>query len=213
MSVPVTSYGELTSAFSQWAHRVRGEVLCLPQELHGEGGSSRPVCSQACIESCFGLLIVTDRQHTAKECCKQLVSGGVYKALGEGTAANWEGISESLAQRAGTQAQDPAWLQQKFQVSLTSVRQRLRRACCSSEVAVLMLRLAVRPACLASSWYGPWESGEAIQQLIMAGAWSNLVQALKALLVTFGDNLAKQYNAINIVSDILHVSQAPFAPA
>ena len=76
-----------------------------------------------------------------------------------------------------------------------------------------MLRLAVRPACLVNSWYGPWESGEAIRQLIAAEAWSSLLQALRALLVTFGENLAKQYNAINIVSDILHVSRAPFAPA
>ena len=207
----VKTFRKMTSAFSQWAHRVQGEELTLPQKLYGEGGSSHPFCSTACIDSCVGLLRATDRQHTAKQCCKQLVSDGVYKALGEGTAANWEGISESLAQRAGTRECHPGWLQQDIQESMSSVRQRLRRACCSGEAAVLMLRLAVRPACLASSWYGPWESGEAIQQLIMANAWSNLVQALKALLVTFGDNLAKQYNAINIVSDILHVSHAPFA--
>ena len=96
---------------------------------------------------------------------------------------------------------------------MDSVSQRLRRACCSGEAAVLMLRLAVRPACLASSWYGPWESEEAIQQLFIANAWKSLLRALKALLVTFGDNLAKQYNVINIVSDILHVSRASSAPA
>ena len=71
-----------------------------------------------------------------------------------------------------------------------------------------MLRLAVRAACLASSWYGPWESMEALQQLVRADAWSSLLRALRALLATFGADLAKQYNAINIVSDILHVSQA-----
>ena len=37
---------------------------------------------------------------------------GCFKTLGEGTAADWEGISERLAQRAGKQAHDPAWLQQ-----------------------------------------------------------------------------------------------------
>ena len=181
--------------------------------MFGEGGSSHPFRSTTCIESCVSLLQVTDRQHTAKECCKQLVSDGVYKALGEGTAGNWDGISESLAQRAGTQAQQLAWLQQDVQESVDSVSQRLRRACCSGEVAVLMLRLAVRPASLANSWYGPWESEEAMHQLIMADAWSFLVQALRALLVTFGKDLAKQYNAINIVSDILHVGRAHFAPA
>ena len=89
-----------------------------------------------------------------------------------------------------------------------SFQERLRRACCSSEVAVLMLRLAVRAACLASSWYGPWESVEALHQLIRANAWSSLLHALRALLATFGADLAKQYNALNIVSDILHVSRA-----
>ena len=35
-----------------------------------------------------------------------------------------------------------------------------------------------------------------------------LLRALRALLAAFGPDLAKQYNAINIVSDILHVSRA-----
>ena len=114
MGEPVQLLRGTTSAFSQWAHRVRGEGSTLPQELFGEGGSSHAVCSTACIESCIGLLRMTDRQYTAKECCKQLVSDDVYKILGEGTAANWKAISESLAQRAGTQAQHPAWLQQNL---------------------------------------------------------------------------------------------------
>ena len=211
MGEPVKFLRETTSAFSHWAHRVQGEEL--PEELYGERGSTRPISFKAFTESCVGLLIFTDRQHTAKECCKQLVSDGVYKTLGEGTAGDWEAISEGLAQRAGTQALDPAWLEQSLQESMDSVQQRLRRVCCTGEAAVLMLRLAVRPACLASSWYGPWESGEALQQLTMVNAWSSLVRALKALLVTSGENLAKQYNAINIVSDILHVSRAPSAPA
>ena len=97
------------------------------------------------------------------------------------------------------------------QTAVDSVHERLRRACCSSEIAVLMLRLAVRSACLASSWYGPWESMEALQQLITADAWASLLRALRALLGTFGPDLAKQYNAINIVSDILHVR--PSAPS
>jgi hypothetical protein len=72
-----------------------------------------------------------------------------------------------------------------------------------------MLRLAVRTACLGSSWYGPWESREALLQLVGVDAWSSLMQALKALLHTFGADLDKQYNVLNIVSDILHVSPAP----
>ena len=99
----------------------------------------------------------------------------------------------------------PAWIQEGGQASVDAVHERLRRACCSSEVAVLMLRLAVRSACLASSWYGPWESVGALQQLNAADAWASLLHALRALLTTFGPKLSKQYNAVNIVSDILHV--------
>ena len=69
-----------------------------------------------------------------------------------------------------------------------------------------MLRLAMRSACLASSWYGPCESMEALQQLITADAWASLLRALRALLAALlGQTCARQYNAINIVSDILHV--------
>ena len=110
----------------------------------------------------------------------------------------------------GEEAHNPAWIEEDGQDSFDAVQERFRWACCSSEVAVLMLRLAVRTACLASSWYGPWESKAALQQLIKADAWASLLRALKALLTTFGPDLSKQYNAINIVSDILHVR--PSAP-
>ena len=92
--------------------------------------------------------------------------------------------------------------------SIDYVTYRIRRACCPSEVAVLMLRLAVRAACLASSWYGPWESLQALQELNKVNAWTALLNALGALLGRLGPNLGKQYNAVNIVSDVLHVSQA-----
>ena len=110
-------------------------------------------------------------------------------------------------QAAGRQAHEPAWIQEGRQASLGAIRERMDRAVCRSESAVLMLRLAVRCACLGGSWYGPWESIEALRQLGKANAWASLLQALRALLGAFGARLAKQYNAVNIVCDILHVSR------
>ena len=159
----------------------------------------------ACMSSCCDLLGAYDRR-LGKQCYNELLDLGVYYTLGEATAADWEDISERLAQRVGTQAQHPAWLPEDPQEATDSVSERLRRACCSSEVAVLMLRLAVRAACLDSSWYGPWDSMAALAQLGNAHAWSSLMHAMNALLANFGADLAKQYNAFNIVSDILHVS-------
>ena len=75
---------------------------------------------------------------------------------------------------------------------------------------MFMLRLAVRAACLDSSWYGPWDSVAAMQQLVSAKTWSSLLHALGAMLATFGAVLDWHYNANNIVSDILHVSRALF---
>ena len=150
-----------------------------------------------------------DRHKLGKECCRELLRNGVFRTLGEGTAADWDGICRRLAQRVEPQAQQPAWPQQDPQDFCTD---RLKRASCSSEVAVFMLRLVVRAACLGSSWYGPWDSMEAVQQLIKADAWSSLLDALVAMLDTFRSDLDKQYNAINIVSDILHVSRALFFP-
>lgn len=201
----MTSVKAVTGPFSQWAHQVH-QVSSNSQSE--ESPTSNPFSSTACIESCCGLLGGIDRHHLGKECCKELLSNGVFKMLGEGTAADWEDISKELAPRVGTQSHDPAWLHSNPEQCQASVSERLERACCSSEVAVLLLRLAVRTACLASSWYGPWESLEALQQLVQAGAWSSLERALRALLATFGAGLAKQYNAVNIVVDLLHVSCA-----
>ena len=188
---------EIIGPFSHWAERVkRGDECCA-------AFSSTP-----CVASCCGLLEAMDRHKLGKECCKELLRGGVYKTLGEGTAADWDDICRLLALRGDMQAQQPAWPQQDAQKFST---ERLRRAFCSSEVAVFMLRLAVRAACLGSSWCGPWDSAEAVQQLIMANAWVSLLHALRSLLAMFGENLAKQYNANNIVSDILHVSRALFS--
>ena len=199
-----------TAPFSQWADRVQDESSTSPAQLYEEGGSGHPFCSAACIQSCCGLLEALDDHGLGKECCRELLSDGVFDTLGEGTAADWEGISERLAQRASEEAVSPAWIQEGGQESVDAVHERLRRACCSSEVAVLMLRLATRSACLASSWYGPCESVEALQQLITANAWASLLRALRALLTTFGPDLSKQYNAVNIVGDILHVSPCAF---
>ena len=205
----------ITSPFSQWASRVQAESLASPTKLYEQGSSSQPVyhdqdCMMACC--CFLTAMSTcDDERLSKLCSTLLVSDGAYRVLGEGTAADWEGISEWLAARAGTQTHHPAWLQigETPEDSLTFLSDRLRLACCASEVAVLMLRLAVRAACLARSWYGPWDSLEALEQLAGTKAWESLLQALRALLGTFGPNLAKQYNALNIVSDILHVSPSP----
>ena len=193
-----------TTTFTQWAHCVQREATAFPVHFY-EG--QHAYWSKS-FKNCCELLEAIDEQHMSKGCCIQL-SDGAYESLGEAAAAaDWKAICEWLAQRVGRQAQHPAWLEQDAQECASSVRERLERACCSGEVAVLMLRLAVRAACLASSWYGPWDSVEALQQLISANAWSSLLQALRALLATFGADLAKQYNAINIVSDILHVSRA-----
>ena len=195
--------------FSHWADRVQLEASASSAQLYEGGGVSHPFSSAACAQSCCGLLEAIDSHRLGKECCKELLSDGVFRKLGEGIAADWEGISKRLVQRAGKKAHDPAWIQEDGQESIDAVHERLRRACCSSEVALLMLRLAVRSACLAGSWYGPWESVEALhQQLSMASAWTSLLRALKALLGAFQARLAKQYNAVNIVSDILHVSHA-----
>ena len=203
MNVPLR---EVTVPFSRWAERVKRASDASTDELYR---GSNPFSSTSCVESCCGLLDAFDRQKLGKECCKELLRDGVYRTLGEGTAAaDWDSICRRLAQRIDPQAQHPAWLQQDAQKSFT---ERLRRASCSSEVAVLMLRLAVRAACLGSSWYGPWDSVEAVQQLISANAWPSLLHALRSLLAMFGAKLANQYNANNIVSDILHVSRALFS--
>ena len=193
-----------TGPFSQWARHVQHVSFTCPM-LYVEG-SSHPFSSTACIASCGGLLEAVDRHHLGKECCDKQLSSGVFRMLGEGTAASWEVISDSLAHRVGEQTHDPAWLDSGPEGCTPSIRERLERACCSGEVAVLMLQLAVRTACFHSSWYGPWDSLEPLQQLVEAEAWSSLLHALTALLDTLGANLARQYNAINIVCDILHVS-------
>ena len=209
----------ITLPFSQWAMCVHAESLASPTKLHEEGSSSPPFYrTRACVLACCCFLRAMNTHgdgHLGKLYSKQLVSDGVYRLLGEGTAADWEGISKWLAKRAGMQTHDPAWLQDRDnpQQSITSICDRLGRACCSSEVAVLMLRLAVRPACLCSSWYGPWEDREALLQLIGTKALESLLQALRALLGTFGADLAKQYNALNIVNDILHVSPQHSPPS
>lgn len=199
----------VTVPFAEWAARVRRcSSPVKPLAVLYEEVSRHPFCSIACMTCYCDLSRTLDRHHLGKECCKKLLSDGVFTSLGEEAEADWKGISARLAQRVGSQAQEPAWLEVDPQKPINSVSRRLDRACCSNEVAVLMLRLAVRSACLASSWYGPWDSDAAMQQLTRASAWTSLTHALRALLGTFGPNLAKQYNAINIVSDILHVSQA-----
>ena len=201
----------LALPFSQWAERVQDVSSPISEELYVEGGTSHPFCSTACIESCCGLLRAIDKHHLGNECCKELLRSGVFELLGKATAADWNGISERLPHRVGMQVHDPAWLHRDPEQCQASVSERLQRACCSSEVAVLMLRLAVRTACTDSSWYGPWESLEALQQLVKADAWSSLLRALRALLATFGAGLAKQYNAVSILGDILHVGCALLA--
>ena len=198
----------VTLPFSQWAERVQDVSSPISEELYVEGGTSHPFFSTACIKSCRGLLGASNKGQQGKACCKALVSGGVIKMLGQGTAANWKFVSENLAQRVGKQVHEPAWLHSDPEQCQASVSERLERACCSGEVAVLMLRLAVRTACSDSSWCGPWESLEALQQLVKSDAWSSLLRALRALLATFGPDLAKQYNAVNIVVDILHVRRS-----
>ena len=189
----------LTAPFSQWAERIKAQSSV----------NSHPVFPQAFIDSCYGFLEAMDGFHFGKECAIDLLSDGTYQTLGEATAADWQGISEGLARRAGTHAHSPAWLQEDPQESRESVRERIRRARCSSEVAVLMLRLAMRAASLTESWYGPWDNQGALQQLTRAGAWASLLEAQHALLATFGPDLDIEYNAINIVCDILHVRRAP----
>ena len=144
----------LTTPFSQWAALVKAQTSPSSKQLYEEGGSSHPLSSQACIDSCCGLLVAVDALHLGSEACVELVSDGVFQTLGEGTTADWEGISKRLAQRKGTHACNPAWLQEDAQESCDSIHARIKQACCSSEVAVLMLRLAVRAACLAESRMG-----------------------------------------------------------
>ena len=204
---------DFTAPFSQWALRVLAVSYILPEELYAESaGNNHPFCATACIGSSWRLLEALDRHHLGKEVCKKLIGDGSFKVLGEGTSANWKDISIGLVQRAGTHIHHPAWLETDPEQCKANVRERLQRACCSGEVAVLMLHLAVRTACLHSSWYGPWDSVEALQQLVKADAWSSLVHALNAMLINFGANLACQYNAINIASDVLHVSRPLVLP-
>ena len=198
----------LTIPFSQWANRVKAESAASPNALHGEGRSGRPYfLSESLLMTCCGFAVAD--ANLATECHQDLVCNNVYTVLGEGSAAQWERISAWLAQRAGTQVQDPAYFRAQEDPDLDpeqfkySVANRLKGACCSGEVAIFMLRLAVRTACLTSS--GPWASKEALQQLVGADAWSSLMHALRALLHA---GLVTQYNAVNIVSDILHVSRA-----
>ena len=207
-STMTTSVEQFTAPFSQWAHIVRDVSQYLPVELYDESGNSHPFCSTPCLEICCGLLGAIDSHHLGQECCTELLSSKTFRALGQAAAADWTGISARLAQRAGTQVQDPAWLHTDPEQCHASVRERLKRAASSNEVAIFMLRLALRTACLASSYFGPVESVEALQQLDVAGAWASLLHALNALLSTFGAGLAMQYNAVNIVCDILHVSRA-----
>ena len=204
----MASVENVSATFSQWARQVQ-HATSNTQELYEGGGHSHPFSSTACIDSCCSLLGVIDKHHHLYvDCCRELLSTGVFTMLGEGTATDWDGISKGLAHRVGTQLHDPAWLQSDPEQCQASVSERLQRACCSGEVAVLMLRLAVRTACLASSWYGPWDSLAALQDLVEADAWTSLQRALRALLTIFGAGLVKQYNAINIVGDILHVGSA-----
>ena len=97
------------SDFSQWADRVRAESPSVSY-LFLEDGISQQLCSAACIESCCSLLGAIDTQNLGRECCEELVRLNVYKKLGESTTARWQVISQGLAQRVGTQAQEPAWL-------------------------------------------------------------------------------------------------------
>ena len=199
----------VTQPFSEWAARVTACSSLVISELYEEDVSSHPFASKDCTESYCRLLRTLDSHCVGEgeECRKKLVTARVYTKLGKAVVADWEGISARLAQRVGTQAQDPAWLQGDPQKPADSVSERLRRACCANEVAIFMLRLAVRSACHASSWYGPLECRKALQQLVSASAWTSLACALRALLTALEPNLANQYNALNIVSDILHVSQ------
>ena len=200
---------QFTSPFSQVAmvalDESFGASLASPYEMYGESSSRNPFLSPDLVKIFCGMLGAVDRHHLGRECCKDLLKNGVFKALGGAAAADWKGISARLAQRAGTQVQNPAWLHTDPDQCHASVRERLKRACCASEVAIFMLRLALRTACLASS--GPVESVEALEQLDVAGAWECLLHALNALLGAFEAGLAMQYNAVNIVCDILNVSR------
>ena len=214
MNRPITEdVTPITDSFSRWAKRVQADASASPKALYAEGATAEQpyYFSKPCLGACCGLLMAVDTYHQVIPCRKELLRNKDFKALGEGSAADWEGISKWLVRRAGTHAQHPTYHRagDPPQVITCNIGERLRLACCSSEVAVLMLRLAVRTACLAGSLYGPWESREALLQLIGANAWSSLLGALDALLGTFGADLDKQYNALNIVSDILHVSPAP----
>ena len=217
MSSTVTeAVKSITGPFSQWASRVQAEASASPKALYGaeEAREGQPYFfSQPCVKACLSLMTAMDTYHLGIPCHEELLRNKVFKVLGEASAAHWEGISKWLAHRTGTQAQHPVYfrVEKSPRMVTDKIGTRLKRACCSSEVAVLMLRLAVRTACLGSSWYGPWESREALLQLVGVDAWSSLMQALKALLHTFGADLDKQYNALNIVSDILHVSPALFS--
>ena len=157
-----------TVPFAQWTDHVRAESCAFTEELlYQQGGSGHPSCSTPWIRGCCGLLEAIDNHNLGTECRRELLSDGVYRKLGEATAANWEGISERLVQQIGKQTHDPAWLQQgQHDGNCNAVFERFRRASCSAEMAVLMLRLAVRAASLAGSWYGPWESKEALLQFI-----------------------------------------------
>ena len=200
-----------TEPFAHWTDHVLAESHTTEELLYQQGGSPGPPSrSIPWIKGCCGLLEAMDQLHLGNACRRELLRDGVYLKLGEAiAAANWESISERLVQRKGQQAHDPAWLQQgQHADNCLAVFERVRHACCSGEMAVLMLRLAVRAACLGGSWYGPWESKDALLQLVRADAWPALLRGLRALLAAIGPDLAKQYNAINIVSDILHVSRA-----
>ena len=199
--------------FSQWALIAKAESTASPGKVYEEE-RSHVLRSQPCLDSCYELLLLTDHFCLGNECCQELLRINTFRTLGEAAAADWEGISVRLAQRGGTQAHEPAWFQQDKEYCAASIHARITQACCSGEVAILMLRLAVRCACLVpTSWYGPWHNAEAVQQLIDTNAWSSLLHALKALLATFGADLDKDFNAVNIVSDILHVSQASSGPS
>ena len=106
MAAPVR---EVTVPFSRWAERVKRASDASTDELYG---GSNPFSSTSCVESCCGLLEAYDRHNLGKGCCEELLRNGVYRTLGEGTAADWDGICRRLAaQRVNRQAQQPAWPQ------------------------------------------------------------------------------------------------------
>jgi hypothetical protein len=158
---------------------------------------------------CSGYLSVLD-VGKGLDCATAFVQHRVYSKLARIIlTTDWDRIGQSL-KSVGRDDQPHApkfYHQMSLPDAHAAVGERLQQAGSLEEVAVLLLRLAMRAACVDASYFGPFSHTPALEQL--GGTKLLGVQAaLRALLPLFGRHLARHSNALHIVDDLLHVSPA-----